>query len=225
VDLRKVVVQVEETLSESGRPANGPSVKVVAAAVVRNPLAGGYVDELGELEALGAEVASVLAERAVEALGPDVAVTAYGKGAIVGLGGELEHAAAILHPRFGAPVRAAVGGGAAIIPSTKKVAGAGASITMPVTNKDDIWSFDEMDAAEISIGDAPHPDEVVVCLVLAAGGRPLAPCDGVSELWFDSQEAFEAAYASEIGERVATDSLANVSGRVRLFVDERVQVE
>jgi hypothetical protein len=174
VDLRKVVVQVEETLSESGRPANGPSVKVVAAAVVRNPLAGGYVDELGELEALGAEVASVLAERAVEALGPDVAVTAYGKGAIVGLGGELEHAAAILHPRFGAPVRAAVGGGAAIIPSTKKVAGAGASITMPVTNKDDIWSFDEMDAAEISIGDAPHPDEVVVCLVLAAGGRPLA---------------------------------------------------
>lgn len=174
MEVRKVVVQVEETLAEAGRPARGRSAKVVAAAVVRNPLAGGYVADLDELEALGAEVAELLASRAVAALGADVAVTAYGKGAIVGLDGELEHAAAILHPRFGAPVRAAVGGGAAIIPSTKKVAGAGAPITMPVVNKDDIWSFDEMDAAEIAIADAPRPDEVVVCLVLATGGRPHA---------------------------------------------------
>jgi hypothetical protein len=174
VDVRKIVVQVEETLSEAGREAGRPSVKVVAAAVVRNPLAGSFTEDLAELEALGAAVAEILAERAVGALEPRTAVTAYGKGAIVGLDGELEHAAAILHPRFGAPVRAAVGGGAAIIPSTKKVAAAGASITMPVTNKDDIWSFDEMDAAEISIPDAPRPDEVVVCVVLAAGGRPLA---------------------------------------------------
>jgi len=174
VEIRKLVVQVEETYAEVGRPARQPSVKVVAAAVVGNPLAGGYFEDLSELEALGAEVGAVLAERAVAALGPDVGVTAYGKGGIVGLDGELEHAAAILHPRFGAPVRAAVGGGAAIIPSTKKVAAAGASLTMPVVNKDDIWAFDEMDAAEIAIPDAPRPDEVVVYLVLAAGGRPLA---------------------------------------------------
>jgi hypothetical protein len=174
VDVRKIVVQVEETMSEAGREVRRPSVKVVAAAVVRNPLAGGFTEDLAELEALGAEVATLLAERAVAALGSDVAATAYGKGAIVGLDGELEHAAAILHPRFGAPVRATIGGGAAIIPSTKKVAAAGASLTMPITNKDDIWSFDEMDAAELSIHDAPRPDEVVVCLVLAAGGRPLA---------------------------------------------------
>jgi hypothetical protein len=174
VDVRKIVVQVEETLSEAGREAHRPNVKVVAAAVVRNPLAGGFAEDLAELEILGADVAELLAARAVAALGEGVPVTAYGKGAIVGLDGELEHAAAILHPRFGAPVRSAVGGGAAIIPSTKKVAAAGASITMPVTNKDDIWSFDEMDAAEISIPDAPRPDEVVVCVVLAAGGRPLA---------------------------------------------------
>jgi hypothetical protein len=173
VEVRKVVVRVEETLSESGRDARRPSVKAVAAAVVANPLARGYVEDLAELEALGAEVAALLAERATAALG-GVPVTAYGKGALVGLDGELEHAAAILHPRFGAPVREAVGGGAAIIPSTKKVAGAGASLTMPVTNKDDVWSFDEMDAAEMSIEDAPRPDEVVVCLVLAAGGRPHA---------------------------------------------------
>jgi len=174
MEIRKVVVQMEETLAAAGRTAPAPTVKVVAAAVIRNPAAGTYRDDLSELEALGAEVAELLAARAVAALaafGSDRRVTAYGKGAIVGLDGELEHAAAVLHPRFGAPVRAAIGGGAAIIPSTKTVAGAGAPITMPVTNKDDIWSFDEMDAAELVIPDAPRPDEIVVGLVLASGGR------------------------------------------------------
>lgn len=173
MEVRKIVVQVEETLADVGGPLGSTRRKVVAAAVVRNPCAGAYVADLGELEALGAEVAALLAERAVAAL-DGAAVTAYGKGAIVGLDGELEHAAAILHPRFGAPVRAAVGGGAAIIPSTKKVAGAGASITMPLTGKDDVWSFDEMDAAELAVGDAPRADEVLVCLVLGSGGRPAA---------------------------------------------------
>lgn len=174
MEIRKLVVQVEETITEAGVAVAPPARKVVAAAVVRNPLAGERRDDLSELEALGAEVAALLAARAVAALGEGVAVGAYGKGAIVGLDGELEHAAAILHPRFGAPVRAAIGGGAAIIPSTKKVAGAGATLTLPITNKDDIWSFDEMDAAEIAIGDAPRADEVVVCVVLAVGGRPHA---------------------------------------------------
>ena len=174
MEVRKLVVQVEEAFSAAGRVAARPTVKVVAAAVIRNPLAGSYHDDLTELEAIGREVGDLLARRAVAALGAldgEQAVTAYGKGAIVGLDGELEHAAAVLHPRFGAPVRAAIGGGAAIIPSTKKVAAAGAPITMPVTNKDDIWSFDEMDAAELVIPDAPRPDEIVVALVLACGGR------------------------------------------------------
>ena len=174
MDIRKLVVHVEETVAEAGRQAASPTVKVVAAAVVANPLAGGYRPELAELEALGAEVAQLLASRAVAALAMlpgEHRVSAYGKGAIVGLDGELEHAAAVLHPRFGAPVRAAIGGGAAIIPSTKKVGPPGAAITMPITNKDDIWSFDEMDAAELVIPDAPRPDEIVVALVLASGGR------------------------------------------------------
>ena len=174
MEIRKIVIHVEETYAEAGRPARQSHAKVVAAAVLRNPLSGSYVEDLAPLEALGAEVAAELSVRAVAALESDVIVSAYGKGAIVGLDGELEHAAAILHPQFGAPVRAAVGGGAAIIASTKKVAGAGASLTMPLTNKDDIWSFDEMDAAEIAIHDAPRPDEIVVSLVLAAGGRPHA---------------------------------------------------
>ncbi len=174
MEIRKVVAQVEETLAERDRTVALPKRKVVVAAVVRNPAAGAYTDDLAELEALGAEVAALLAERATAALGEGSGASAYGKGAIVGVDGELEHAAAILHPRFGAPVREAVGGGAAIIPSTKKVAGAGAALTMPLTNKDDIWSFDEMDAAEIAIPDAPRADEVVVCLALASGGRPHA---------------------------------------------------
>ena len=175
LEVRKVVVQVEEISREAGRPVLPPRRRAVAAAVIANPLAGRYADDLQLLVDIGAEAAGLLAPRAVAALGcaPND-VTAYGKAAIVGVDGELEHAAAVLHPRFGAPVRAAVDHGDHIIPSTKKVAGPGASITVPITNKDDIWSFDEMDAAEIAIGDAPRADEIVVVLALAIGGRPLA---------------------------------------------------
>jgi hypothetical protein len=175
VEIRRIVVQVEETHAVAGRPLAAPTRKVVAAAVVRNPFAGRYVEDLAELVDLGAEVAALLGQRAAAALAaadPDAKVNAYGKGAIVGLDGELEHAAAVLHPRFGAPVRAVVGGGASIIPSTKIIAGAGTPLAMPIINKDDIWSFDEMDAAVIAVPDAPRPDEILICVVLAAGGRP-----------------------------------------------------
>lgn len=172
MEIRRIVVTLDETHRSGGVGLAAPTRKAVAAAVLANPCAGRHVADLRELEALGAEVAALLVARAVAALGQGAVVTAYGKGAIVGLDGELEHAAAVLHPRFGAPVRAAIGGGAAIIPSTKLVAGAGTLLAMPVTNKDDIWSFDEMDAATIAIPDAPRADEIVVCVVLATGGRP-----------------------------------------------------
>jgi hypothetical protein len=174
LDVRKLVVSVEEVRREAGRPVDPPSRKVVAAAVIANPCAGRYVEDLAELLAIGAEVGALLADRALAALGGDAtSITAYGKAAIVGTDGELEHAAALIHPTFGAPVRAAIGGGAAIIPSTKVVAGPGFRITMPLTNRDDIWVFDDMDAASISIDDAPRPDEVVVALAFGVGGRPL----------------------------------------------------
>ncbi len=174
LEVRKVVVQVEETLRELGREVSPPTRKVTVAAVIRNPYAGRYVEDLSPLYELGAEVAELIAPRAVAALGvaPDD-VESYGKGAIVGVDGELEHAAAILHPRFGAPVRAAVGRGDDIIPSTKTVGGLGAAIVLPLTNKNDIWSFDHMDAAVIAVPDAPHADEIVVCLALGVLGRPL----------------------------------------------------
>ncbi|MFM7211263.1 MAG: amino acid synthesis family protein [Actinomycetota bacterium] len=179
MDIRSVVVSLQEVHREGGAPVAPPTRTVVAAAVVANPLAGqALVADLSELEQLGADVAGYLVTRALEVFasaGVDPSqVRGYGKGAIVGTDGELEHTAAVLHPRFGAPVRAAIGGGADIIPGTKKVAGPGASITMPVGNKDDRWVFDDMDATEIALPDAPRADEMVIALVLSAGGRPHA---------------------------------------------------
>ncbi len=175
LEFRKIVVQIEEIHEEMGKAIDPPTRKATAAAVIKNPYAGKYVEDLEPLYDLGAEIGGLLARRAVEALGVAPAdIQSYGKGAIVGLNGELEHAAAILHPRLGKPVREAVEKGDDIIPSTKKMGGPGAAIVMPVTNKNSIWSFDHMDAAEITIPDAPGPDEIVVAIVVADSGRPLA---------------------------------------------------
>ena len=179
MEIRVVSVTLTEVHREAGAEVDPPTRKVVAAAAIANPLAGRpLAADLSELEALGADISGYLVERALEALDaagvPATEVRGYGKGAIIGTNGELEHSAAILHPRFGAPVRAAIGGGADIIPGTKKVAGPGASITMPIGNKDDRWVFDDMDAAEACIPDAPRADEMVVVLVLSTGGRPHA---------------------------------------------------
>ncbi|GLK79519.1 amino acid synthesis family protein [Methylopila turkensis] len=171
--VRKIVVQIEETHSDFGRPVDPPSRKATVAAVIRNPFAGRYVEDLAELYALGAEVSTLLVKRAMDALGagPDD-ITGYGKAAIIGTDGEIEHAAALIHPKFGAPVRSATGG-KDIIPSTKKIGAPGAAITFPLTGKTSIWSFDDMDASEIAIPDAPRADEAVVVLALGIGGRPL----------------------------------------------------
>jgi hypothetical protein len=175
MEIRKFVTLCEDTLSDAGRPTGRVVRKAVCSAVITNPFAGQWVDDLDLLEQMGAEISGQLAERALLALRvPADEVTAYGKAAIVGLGGELEHAAAVLHPRFGAPVRAVVEHGADIIPSTKQVAAAGASITLPLLHKDDRWQFDQMDAIEVSIGDAPRADEIVISVALSVGGRPHA---------------------------------------------------
>jgi hypothetical protein len=179
MQIRSIVTQVTQTHREANAAVDPPAVIAVAALVCANPGAGrGKLDDLGELEQLGADSAARLITEALAALSA-VGITpeqvrGYGKGAIVGVDGDREHTAAVLHPRFGAPVRAAIGGGADIIPGTKMVAGPGASITMPIGNKDDRWVFDDMDAISISIPDAPKADEIVIALVLSAGGRPNA---------------------------------------------------
>lgn len=172
---RKLLSIVETVHCEMGRAVTGVHRKVATAAVVTNPHAGRYVDDLSDLVALGADLGRMLVDEALSALGrPADEVSAYGKAAIVGTDGELEHAAALIHPAFGAPVRAALGRGPAIIPSTKLLGGPGTRIVAPLTNCSDIWQFDEMDAIAVAVDDAPRPDEIVVVLALGVGGRPHA---------------------------------------------------
>ena len=173
-DIRKVVFQIDETHREMDKIIDNPPKKIVGAAVIKNKYANKYVENLEPLYDIGAEIGGYLAERCVNILQvkPEE-IESYGKGAIIGVDGEIEHAAALLHPRFGAPVRSAVGSGKDIIPSTKKIGGPGSVIVMPMTNKDNIWDFDFMDAVEITIPDAPQSDEILIAVCLGIGGRPL----------------------------------------------------
>lgn len=174
LEIRKVVSVVETTRREMGRDVAGLRRKVATGVVFVNPLAGVYQDELDGLIDLGAELGQVLIDEALAVLGVAVdEVSGYGKAAVVGTDGEIEHAAALIHPKFGAPIRAALGKGPAIIPSTKLLGGPGTRIVAPITNCSDIWVFDDMDAIAISVDDAPRPNEIFAVLALAVGGRPL----------------------------------------------------
>jgi hypothetical protein len=146
-------------------------MRVAGLAVIQNPFAGqGYVEDLSSLFDVGAKLG--------EALMPDVArrlpnaAASYGKAAIVGLNGDFEHGGALIHPKLGKPMRAAVGGGDAIISSNVKVAPAGSAIDVPLAHKDDIWSFDHFDTMTVMVADAPRPDEIMVVMIAADGGRP-----------------------------------------------------
>src|SRR5262249_10488785 len=133
IAIRKLITLVEETRTEQGRAVAPPVRRAAAIAVIENPFAGRYAEDLSELIEFGAELRALLAQKAVAALGIEgKRVHSYGKAAAVGEDGELEHAAALLHPKFGAPVRAALGGGAALIPSSKKRGGPGVVIDIPL---------------------------------------------------------------------------------------------
>jgi len=179
--IRKIIVQTDEVRVEMGREVNPPVRKALAMAVIENPFAGRYVENLDELIAIGEELGGLLGERCVQALGiaPGQAES-YGKAAIVGEGGELEHAAAILHPKLGAPLRVAVEKGAALVPSSKKVGGLGAAIDVPLGHKDAAYVRSHFDAMEARVADAPRANEIVVAVVVTAGGRPLPRIGGLT---------------------------------------------
>ncbi|MFL6661600.1 MAG: amino acid synthesis family protein [Rhizobacter sp.] len=178
--IRKLIVQVDETRIEMGRNVEPPTRKALAMAVIDNPCAGRYVDDLDELVAIGEELGALLGERCVKALGiaPGHAQS-YGKAAIVGEAGELEHAAAILHPKLGAPLRKAVEKGAALVPSSKKRGGLGTAIDVPLGHKDAAFVRSHFDAMEARVADAPRPNEIVVAVVVTDSGRPLARVGGL----------------------------------------------
>ena len=170
MDLRKTVIFKETVEADGLGEACDPIVRVVAAAVIRNPFAGRHVEDLSPLFDFGGGLGERLMGEAVALLfGPPIS---YGKAAIVGVAGDLEHGGAMIHPKLGKPMRAAVGGGKALIPSNAKVAPAGTPIDLPLGHKDEAWSFDHFDTMTVMVADAPRPDEIVLCMAVADGGRP-----------------------------------------------------
>lgn len=178
--IRKIIVQTDEVRVDMGRDVLPPVRKALAMAVIENPCAGRYVENLDELVAIGEELGALLGARCVAALGiaPGQAHS-YGKAAIVGEAGELEHAAAILHPKLGAPLRVAVEKGAALVPSSKKIGGLGTAIDVPLGHKDAAYVRSHFDAMEARVADAPRANEIVVAIVVTDGGRPLARIGGL----------------------------------------------
>ncbi len=182
MEVRKYVTIVEETVMEGGRKVDPPTRKAAAIAVIKNPFAGKYVEDLSPLIDIGEELGGILGKRAVEALKiPPKNAESYGKAAIVGVDGELEHAAAILHPKLGGPLREAVGGGKAIIPSAKKMGGPGTEIDVPIHYKDAAFVRSHFDAMCIRVTDAPRSDEIVVAIVVTDSGRPHARIGGLKK--------------------------------------------
>ncbi len=171
--IRKIVVQIDEVWSENGQPVSPPTRRALAMAVIENPCAGRYVEDLDALMTVGQELGALLGQRCVQALGiqPGEAQS-YGKAAIVGEAGELEHAAAILHPKLGAPLRVAVEKGAALVPSSKKMGAMGATIDVPLGHKDAAYVRSHFDAIEARVTDAPRANEIVVCVAVTDSGRP-----------------------------------------------------
>ncbi|QLH41106.1 MAG: amino acid synthesis family protein [Defluviicoccus sp.] len=179
--IRKIVVVVEETYREMGQPITPATRKAAAAAVIENPFAGLYVEDLEPLMTVGEALGELLGERAVAALGVQPSqIESYGKAAIVGEAGELEHAAAILHPRLGAPLRRAVEKGAALVPSAKKMGGVGTPIDVPLGHKDAAFVRSHFDAMEVRIADAPRAGEILVAVCVTDSGRPLPRVGGLT---------------------------------------------
>ncbi|MGB0900872.1 amino acid synthesis family protein [Halocynthiibacter sp.] len=180
-EIRKIAVSVEETHQEAGREISPATRKAVAVAVIRNPFAGGFTEDLTPLMEIGAELGGLLGEKCVEALGIKPAqAESYGKAAMVGEGGELEHAAAILHPQLGAPLRIAVEKGAALVPSSKKMGGPGQALDVPLGHKDAAYVRSHFDGIEVRLNDSPRSGEILVAVAVTDSGRPLPRVGGLT---------------------------------------------
>lgn len=180
-EIRKIAAWVEETHREIGQTISPPTRKAVAVAVIKNPFAGSYTEDLTPLMDIGAELGSLLGDKCVAALGITPAqAESYGKAAMVGEGGELEHAAAILHPKLGAPLRVAVEKGAALVPSSKKMGGPGQVLDVPLGHKDAAYVRSHFDGIEVRLNDAPRAGEIMVAVAVTDSGRPLPRVGGLT---------------------------------------------
>jgi hypothetical protein len=178
VGVRKRVTQIERIESDGGRAAERPTTRVVVAAVLENPYAGRYADDLSLLIDVGEVLAREFMTEALRYTGG--IVHAYGKGGIVGERGEVEHVAAVLHPKFGGPTRS-LAEGVSILPSMKKHGAQGASMDIPVHHKTAMKIRSHFDSVEFRIADAPFADELVVALAVTDGPRPNPRVGGLAE--------------------------------------------
>ncbi|MCA0030125.1 amino acid synthesis family protein [Mesorhizobium sp. B1-1-9] len=182
MEIRRIITIVEETRIEGGRAVDPPTRRAAAIAVIRNPYAGTFVEDLSALSAIGEALGDILPRRAVAALGiAGDQVESFGKAAAVGADGELEHAAAILHPKLGAPFRDVLGKGAALIPSSKKRGGLGVPLDIPLGHKDAARVRSHFDGMEVRVPDAPRADEIVVAIAVTDSGRPHPRVGGLTK--------------------------------------------
>lgn len=179
VVVRKMAVVVEEVFHEGGPVANVPQKKGACLAVIANPFAGRYVEDIvgfsDDLKPLGLE----MAQKLIAALGGAEMIQGYGKGAIVGVNGEYEHGA-LWHVPGGYAMREALGDALAIVPSSKKVGAAGARLDVPMTHIDAAYVRGHFDAMEVGMNDSPRPDEMLLVLVMSTGGRVHARVGGLT---------------------------------------------
>lgn len=179
--IRKIAVFLDETHTEMGQPITPPTRRAVAVAVIENSFAGRFEPDLSALIEIGAEMGDLLGRRCVAALGIEPAqAESYGKAAMVGEAGELEHAAAILHPKLGAPLRVTVQKGAALVPSSKKMGGPGQALDVPLGHKDAAYVRSHFDGIEVRLNDAPRASEIMVAVAVTDSGRPLPRVGGLT---------------------------------------------
>lgn len=181
VKIRKIVTFIDEIHSEMGQVISPPTRRAAAVAVIENPFASNYSEDLEALMVIGEELGALLGDKCVAALGikPSEAQS-YGKAAMVGENGELEHAAAILHPRLGKPLRAAVEKGAALVASSKKMGSLGQVLDVPLGHKDAAYVRSHFDGMEVRINDAPKANEIMVAVAVTDSGRPLPRVGGLT---------------------------------------------
>jgi hypothetical protein len=180
IEIRRLLSFIDHKEVEAGHRHGQPLRRVAAVAIVANPYAGRYVEDLSEAIEASVEVGAVLARLAVEAMG-SYKVESYGKGGVVGLGGELEHANAMLTTTFAAPLREAVGGAMSWIPSFTKLAAPGATIDVPLAHKDALYVRSHYDGVSVTLpSDAPAAGEVALIVCLANRGRLNARVGGLA---------------------------------------------
>jgi hypothetical protein len=178
VNVRKLVLAVEDVWHDNGPRLDQPLRRGSLAAVLKNPYAGRYVEDIQPmmeaLKPLGREMAA----RLVEALGGPGRIEGYGKGALIGLGGELEHGA-LWHVPGGYGMRELLEGSHAIVPSTTKIGATGSAIDIPIHPRVAAYVRSHFDSLEVRVADAPRPDEMLLVIAMTTGARPHARVGGL----------------------------------------------